>query len=59
MVAGNHFPFVFPDTFFYIKRGPLALPRKAGYKDKCKIGMDVAASEFKTETLHPVVTDGL
>merc|ERR1711933_465616 len=22
---------------------------KAGYKDKCKIGMDVAASEFKTE----------
>ena len=23
--------------------------RKAGYKDKCKIGMDVAASEFKQE----------
>jgi len=22
---------------------------KAGYKDKCKVGMDVAASEFKTE----------
>merc|ERR1719311_1383261 len=22
---------------------------KAGYKDKCKLGMDVAASEFKTE----------
>merc|ERR1719321_908560 len=23
--------------------------KKAGYKDKCKIGMDVAASEFKVE----------
>ena len=32
-----------PDVFF------AEAIEKAGYKDKCMVGMDVAASEFKVE----------
>merc|ERR1719253_217907 len=62
-LAGNGGKMVLPVPCFNVIEGGFAPPidakggvdliceaiEKAGYKDKCKIGMDVAASEFKVE----------